>query len=143
MPETPSWPSTRTPSAPGRRLATSAAPGSEITCQSGCAPSRPRTPRESSARWSEAVPDEAPRHDVLLGHLCHNEISTSFHSSLLELIGHDVSTSQRLEGWAKVRSGPLNLPESRNELCKRLLAGPAQWLFILDSDMGFEADTLD
>lgn len=92
---------------------------------------------------SDVAAEEAPHHDVLLGYLCANEVTQSFHRSFLDLVGHDLSGPQRLHTWAAVRSSALALPESRNSLCEQLLAGPAQWLFMLDSDMGFAADTLD
>ncbi len=80
---------------------------------------------------------------MLLGYLCGNNVTSSFHDSLFNLMGHDLSHDQRLGHKAKVRSGPLQLPDGRNKLCRQTLESGAEWLFMLDADMGFEPDLLD
>ncbi|MGH7721500.1 MAG: glycosyltransferase family 2 protein [Candidatus Dormibacteria bacterium] len=89
------------------------------------------------------VAASAPHHDVLLGYLCGNEVTQSFHRSFFDLVGHDLSGAARLQTWAQVRSGVMGLPESRNKLCQQLLDSDAQWLLMVDSDMGFAPNTLD
>ena len=81
--------------------------------------------------------------DVLLGYLHPNEVTASFHKSLLDLIGHDLSGPCRLHSWVMVKCGPLGVPGGRNDLAKQLLKGDCEWLFMLDADMGFEPHTLD
>lgn len=84
-----------------------------------------------------------PHHDVLLGYLCGNTVTDSFHGSLFELMGYDLSNNCRLSKRVKARSGPLALVESRNKLAEQTLENGCDWLFMVDSDMGFEPDTLD
>jgi hypothetical protein len=85
----------------------------------------------------------AKKPDVMLGYLHPNEVTASFHKSLLDLIGHDLSSSQRLYSWAMVKCGSNGIPEGRNDLVRKFLDSPCQWLFMLDADMGFEPHTLD
>lgn len=81
--------------------------------------------------------------DVCLAYLHPNEVSASFHKSLLNLIGHDLSGPRRLHTWAEIKCGPMGIPEGRNDACKALLKTDCQWLFFLDADMGFEPYVLD
>lgn len=81
--------------------------------------------------------------DVLLGYLHPNDVTASFHKSLLDLIGYDLSGPRRLHTWAMVKCGASGIPEGRNDLCRKLLESDCQWLFMLDADMGFEPFTLD
>ena len=81
--------------------------------------------------------------DVLLGYLHPHEVSTSFHKSLMALVGWDLSHDRRLNGWATIKCASGGIPEGRNELGKALLASSCDWLFMLDADMGFEPMALD
>jgi GT2 family glycosyltransferase len=81
--------------------------------------------------------------DVLLGYLHPNEVTASFHKSLIDLIGYDLSGPRRLHSWAMVKCGSLGIAAGRNDMVKRFLEGPCEWLFMLDADMGFEPHTLD
>jgi hypothetical protein len=80
--------------------------------------------------------------DCLLGYLHPNELSASFHKSLLDLIGYDLSGPRRLHSWAMIKCGALGVPGGRNDLMKKFLEGPCEWLFMLDADMGFDPATL-
>ena len=80
--------------------------------------------------------------DVLLGYLHPNEVPASFHKSLLDLIGYDLSGDCHLHSWAMVKCGSGGIPAGRNDLVKEFLSGPAEWLFLVDADMGFAPDTL-
>lgn len=86
---------------------------------------------------------QAPHHDVLVGYLCQNTVTDSFHSSLFDLMGHDLTGPARLHKKVKARSGPLQLVDGRNNLAEQTIATGCDWLFMVDSDMGFEPDTLD
>jgi hypothetical protein len=86
--------------------------------------------------------DVAEGSDVLLGYLHPNELSASFHKSLLDLIGYDISGPRRLHSWAMIKCGALGIPEGRNDLVKKFLEGECEWLFMLDADMGFDPATL-
>lgn len=98
--------------------------------------------RENGLRVIEGT-SKAPHGDVLMGYLCANEVTNSFHRSFVDLVGYDLSNGRRLAEWAAVRSGAMQLPESRNKLAQQALDNGAEWLFMVDSDMGFERDTLD
>jgi GT2 family glycosyltransferase len=96
-----------------------------------------------SGRNGHSPQPAAPREDVLLGYLCSNEVSQSFHRSFLDLVGWDLGNGGRLREWAAVRTGPLQLPESRNKLAQQAIDTGAEWLLMIDSDMGFGPDTLE
>ncbi|MCU1494804.1 MAG: hypothetical protein JWO62_2568 [Acidimicrobiaceae bacterium] len=81
--------------------------------------------------------------DVLLTYLHPNEGPFSFQKSLLDLIGHDLSGPRRLHSWVTVKCGVMGIPEGRNDACRKFLESPCDWLFMVDSDMGFEPQTLD
>jgi hypothetical protein len=81
--------------------------------------------------------------DVLLGYLHPNDVSASFHKSLLDLLGYDLSGPRRLHSWAMVKCGSVGIADGRNDLAKKFLEGPSDWLFMVDADMGFAANTLD
>jgi GT2 family glycosyltransferase len=105
-------------------------------------PATPQGPAQEAPAAQGADPAEVDRHDVFLGYLTKDSVTQSFHRCFLDLIGYDLSGPCRLQTWASVRSGALTLPEARNQLCEKTLESPAQWLFMLDDDMGFEPDTL-
>ena len=84
-----------------------------------------------------------PKNDVLVGYLHPHEVSTSFHKSLLALVGWDMSHDRRLNGWASIKCASGGIPEGRNELAKALLNSECEWLFMVDADMGFEPMALD
>ena len=81
--------------------------------------------------------------DVLLGYLHSNDVTASFHKSLLDLIGYDLSGPRRMHSWAMIKCGALGVPGGRNDLVKNLLKSDIEWLFMVDSDMGFDPATLD
>jgi hypothetical protein len=83
-----------------------------------------------------------PTSDVLLGYLHPNEVSASFHKSLLDLIGYDLSGPRRLYSWAMIKCGSGGIPQGRNDLASEFLKGTCEWLFMIDADMGFDPATL-
>ena len=83
------------------------------------------------------------RSDVLVGYLHPHEVSTSFHKSLMALVGWDMSHDRRLNGWASIKCASGGIPEGRNELAKAILNSECEWLFMVDADMGFEPMALD
>ena len=52
------------------------------------------------------------------------------------------SGEMRLHKVGDGRAGPLQLIDGRNKLCQATLDSECQWLWMVDSDMGFEPDTL-
>ena len=70
----------------------------------------------------------------------------SWHHSIIELIGHDIAGAQRIMrgGYVAWKCGTDSLPDARNKVVKAFLAEhQAEWLFWIDTDMGFAADTVD
>jgi hypothetical protein len=81
--------------------------------------------------------------DVVLAYVHSNEVAYSWHASLVDLVMHDVSHDRRLSHRIAVKCSSGGLVEARNQCAAEFLAGPGDWLFILDTDMGFAPDTLD
>lgn len=82
--------------------------------------------------------------DVLFGYLHSNDLGSNFHRSLLGLVSHDMAHQRRLHSWAQVKCAAGGIPEGRNQLAARLLENDdCDWLFMADSDMGFEPVALD
>ena len=74
--------------------------------------------------------------------------SACFGLSWSELMLHDALSSQRMvrEGGLYLRkvAGAAGIAEGRNELAQRFLdQTDGEWLFFIDTDMGFAADTVD
>jgi GT2 family glycosyltransferase len=80
---------------------------------------------------------------VLLGYLVSSQVSQSFHNSVWRLMLYDEHGAQRLRQVAETTTGPLALAQNRNELAKLTLESGADWLFMVDADMGFAPDTLE
>jgi hypothetical protein len=83
---------------------------------------------------------------VFLGYLHPNEITASFHLSLMDLVLLDQKNPKelgRLVNWAGVRAVGSELPEARNTVVRAMLESDAEWLFFVDSDMGFDMWTLE
>lgn len=74
-------------------------------------------------------------------------VTHSFSDSLQMLVLHDLAGSQHLFGGPgplKMRCGTGGLPEARNKIAQKVVdSRDDEWLFWLDTDMGFEPDTLD
>jgi len=84
-----------------------------------------------------------PKNDVLVGYLHPHDVSSTFHKSLMALVGWDISHDHRLNGWASIKCASGGIPEGRNQLAKALLESSCEWLFMIDADMGFEPVALD
>jgi hypothetical protein len=85
---------------------------------------------------------------VTVGYVHPNDVAHSFHQSLLALIGHDLESKGRVArgGWLAVRCyGADGIPGARNFVVKEFLNDPkrSEWLWWIDTDMGFAPDTVD
>lgn len=83
---------------------------------------------------------------VTVAYVHSNEVAHSWHRSLIELVGHDLANEGRVlrGGWLAMRCGTDGLPAARNETVKTFLADrDADWLFWVDTDMGFSPDVVD
>lgn len=75
------------------------------------------------------------------------EWSACFGLSWTDLCLYDQVNSQRIirEGGQFLRTvaGTMGVASARNEIVRNFLGADAEWLFMVDTDMGFEADTVD
>jgi hypothetical protein len=109
---------------------------------SAALPKTARLKQQRTTRAKEGKPP-VPQGDVMLGYLHPNEVAASFHKSLLSLVGWDMAHDRRLHGWSTVKCAAGGLPEGRNQLMQALINSDAQWMFMVDADMGFEPMALD
>jgi len=83
---------------------------------------------------------------VTIAYVHSNEVAHSWHMSLLDLIGYDLSNGGRVVsgGWLAMRCGTDGLQAARNlAVAKFLSEKDADWLFWIDTDMGFGPDTVE
>jgi FkbM family methyltransferase len=86
---------------------------------------------------------------VVLSYVCGNEVAYSWHRSVVQLFAFDALANQRLganlERVHALRYGTGGLIEARNQAVYDFLEEypDAQWLFWLDTDMGFSPDALE
>lgn len=81
--------------------------------------------------------------DVFLAYLHPDDVSQSFHRSIVDMMGYDAANNQRLGNWSSVKCGTSGVPQGRNDSAKAMLETGCDWMLFIDSDMGFEKDTLD
>jgi FkbM family methyltransferase len=92
---------------------------------------------------------DAPADAVVLAYVCGNEVAYSWHRSMVQLIGYDAQTSQRLGdgrgGFLALRYGTGGLIQARNQAAYDFLNDypDADWLFWIDTDMGFPENALE
>ena len=83
---------------------------------------------------------------VTLAYLHEEELSTSFHLSLLGLVMWDGGNRRHLMhevGHMPMRCGTGGIVSGRNQTVQAFLETDSQWLLWVDSDMGFLPDSLD
>ncbi|MEV7804995.1 hypothetical protein AB0O28_18800 [Microbispora sp. NPDC088329] len=80
-----------------------------------------------------------------LAYVHSNEVAHSWHLSVVGALGYDMTHAQRLirGGFLAMRYATGGIVEARNTATARFLEGDAEWLWWLDTDMGFAEDTLD
>jgi hypothetical protein len=72
------------------------------------------------------------------------EVDASFMHSMLTLVGAELLGARRLERWMPVRCGSGGLIAARNDAATAFLTmEDAEWLWWVDTDMGFAPDALD
>lgn len=74
------------------------------------------------------------------------EIAHSWHHSLMELLAYDVAHEAHVirGGWLSVRCGTDGIVSARNKVASIFIEErEAEWLFFVDTDMGFAPDTVD
>ena len=87
-----------------------------------------------------------PADAVTVAYINHNQVAYSWHHSMVELIGYDLARRGRLMqgGYIAIRYGTDGLVDARNKAIEEFLTNrDGQWLFWIDSDMGFSPDIVD
>lgn len=88
---------------------------------------------------------EIDRGAVTVAYLHANDTAHSWHESLVKLVAYDLGHERRVirGGWLAVKCG-VRLDLGRNKAIARFLTDfKSEWLFWVDTDMGFEPDTID
>src|SRR5258708_3620547 len=83
---------------------------------------------------------------VAIGYLHSNDVSYSWHVSLMSLVAHDLEHQGRVlrGGWMAMKPGTGGIIEGRNQVVHQFLhSSDVDWLLWLDTDMGFPPDTVD
>lgn len=83
---------------------------------------------------------------VLLGYVHGNQVTHSWHLSLLDLVKWDASHEGRIMrgGFMAMRHGTGGIVQARNDVALQFLTrSTAEWLFWIDTDMGFAPSTVD
>lgn len=84
---------------------------------------------------------------VLVAYLHPNSVSHSFSDSLMRLVAFDLAHEGRVVrsgGPVMFRCGPGGLVEARNDVVAHFLDNTScEWLWMVDSDMGFAPDTVE
>lgn len=83
---------------------------------------------------------------VSVAYVHSKEVTYSWHHSMVELIGHDLANHGRIlrGGYIAWKCGTDQLTEARNGVVRTFLKEQhADWLFWIDTDMGFAADTIE
>src|SRR6266699_81551 len=91
-----------------------------------------------------AAPDREDA--VTVAYVHSNDCTMSWHHSLMEMVNYDMGHDGRVirGGWAAIHAGTGGLVEARNMAVEAFLKDRVgEWLFWTDTDMGFEADTVD
>lgn len=83
---------------------------------------------------------------VAVAYVHPNEVAHSWHSCYVNLLGHDLTAHQRVlrGGFVATRCGTGGIVEARNKAVEQFLSDDAaDWLWWIDTDMGFAPDTVD
>jgi glycosyltransferase involved in cell wall biosynthesis len=93
------------------------------------------------------MPDPEDRDGaVTVAYVHEKNLAASFHHCMIEMIGWDLAHEARIirGGYKAWTCGTDGLVDSRNKLVAAFLAeDTADWLFWIDTDMGFAPDTVD
>lgn len=80
---------------------------------------------------------------VLLAYLHPHHVTASFHSSLNSLVAYDAAGPQLLDSWAAMKTETGGVALGRDIVAAQCVKDGHEWLFFVDSDMGFEPDSLE
>jgi hypothetical protein len=90
-------------------------------------------------------PADGPDTTVLFSYVHPTSVSRSWEFCKEQLLGYDLVNHGRVAagGYDAIRCGTDGLPEARNVGAKALLESDCDWLFWIDTDMGFPPDIVD
>jgi hypothetical protein len=101
--------------------------------------------RQLSARKSRPAAPRGHKPFVALAYVHDADVSYNWYRGVLAMVSYDQSHNRHVVDSeiidVKYSSG--GLPEARNIGVKRFLQSSSEWLFWLDTDMGFRANTVD
>jgi hypothetical protein len=83
---------------------------------------------------------------VTVAYVHSNEVAYSWHHSMIEMVGYDMSREGRIirGGYIAMRCGAAGLVAARNKTVTEFLGSrDAEWLLWIDTDMGFPADACE
>lgn len=82
---------------------------------------------------------------VTVAYVHSTEVAHSWHSCYVNLLGHDLTSQQRIlrGGFLAMRCGTGGIVAARNEAVQQFVDGDTDWLWWIDTDMGFAPDTVD
>jgi GT2 family glycosyltransferase len=79
----------------------------------------------------------------MLAYLHPDTVSHNFMQSVLGMLAYEEATERHLAEIVPARCPSGDLPRVRNSVVERFLTGEHEWLWFVDSDMGFYANTLE
>src|SRR5690606_29984370 len=96
--------------------------------------------QKADRRWADTVTGMS---GVMVSYVHPGWVQHTFMQSLLLTLEHDRrAATPVIRGVMPVRYRPAGIAHVRNEAVRTFLAGDAGWLWSVDTDMGFRADTL-
>ncbi len=100
----------------------------------------------AAKRLAEEVPSSVKSGTVAVGFLDAGEWSACFGMSLIDLYLVDAHGARRMVPHGKqLRKQAMagGISAGRNEIARKFLATECEWLFMVDTDMGFSPDTVE
>ena len=82
---------------------------------------------------------------VSMGYVHGAEVTYSWHQCVMAMISYDVANHQHVIGgqWLATKYGTGGIVQARNDTVVQFLRSDSDWLFWIDTDMGFAPDTVD
>lgn len=80
--------------------------------------------------------------DVVVACIHSHDVTYSWHRSMMGTVLYDQENGRRLANDISVKCGSGGLVEARNEAVAAFLSGPGDWLWTVDTDMGWAPDAL-
>jgi hypothetical protein len=107
--------------------------------------------RQGTRVAEQMSPDAEPKPEVepdavTVAYVYSKTVTYSWHHSVIQMLGWDIEHDARVMrgGWIAWKYGTDGLVDARNKAVKVFLEEhQAEWLFWVDTDMGFASDTVD